>query len=406
MKYVEFFEKTSIENLCACLNMLPDEVILVGDSASAMKRHIANYQNVFEGRGQNIKFSYKVVSRWNTKQVVEVLEEIVESGDECRFGITGGDELSTFALGIVCERHKEKKIQVHKISIQNNTIYDCDMDGETIEHGAPELTVRENVQIYGGKVIVKDESNPYGWVVTPEFVEDVDKMWDICKSDPRDWNTHAGIFDYLKHAGTVSEDMLTVEVKTSEIENYCKKQKGDYEFAKALMEKLHRIKMISIIEKEDKIVLTYKNEQVRECLSKAGQVLEMKIYLTAIGLGIYNDAMTGVEIDWDGKIHHAEDGVYDTMNEIDVLLMHGMVPVFISCKNGDVTSDELYKVHTVAERFGGKYAKKVLIVTAMPGSKGGKLLEQRAKDMDIKIITGNDLLDDKKLKAKLTNMIY
>ena len=71
-----------------------------------------------------------------------------------------------------------------------------------------------------------------------------------------------------------------------------------------------------------------------------------------------------------------------------------------------MTSDELYKVHTVAERFGGKYAKKVLIVTAMPGSKGGKLLEQRAKDMDIKIITGNDLLDDKKLKAKLTNMIY
>lgn len=405
MKYIEFFEKTSIENLCACLNKVPDEMILIGDSGSAMERHIANYQNIFEGRGQNVKFSYKVVSRWNAAQMVQVLEQLVQENDDLEFGITGGDELAMFALGIVCERYKDKKLQVHKISIQNNRIYDCDMDGKTIEQGTPELTVRENMQIYGGKVIVRDENNPYGWVVTPEFVDDVDKMWDICKSDPRDWNTHAGIFDYLKNAGTVSEDMLTVEVKKDEIENYCKKQKGDYQFAKVLMEKLHRIKMISILEKEDKIVLKFKNEQVRECLSKAGQVLEMKIYLTAIGLGIYNDAMTGIEIDWDGKIHSG-DGIYDTMNEIDVLLMHGMVPIFISCKNGDVTSDELYKVHTVAERFGGKYAKKVLIVTAMPGSKGGKLLEQRAKDMDIKIITGDDLHDDKKLKEKLKNMIY
>ena len=67
-------------------------------------------------------------------------------------------------------------------------------------------------------------------------------------------------------------------------------------------------------------------------------------------------------------------------------------------------SDELYKIQTVAERFGGKYAKKVLIVTELPGSKGGKLLEQRAKDMDIRIITGNDLQDDKILREKMKNL--
>ena len=136
---------------------------------------------------------------------------------------------------------------------------------------------------------------------------------------------------------------------------------------------------------------------------KRPKALEMKIYLTAISLGIYNDAMTGVEIDWDGKIH-AKDHIYDTINEIDVFLMHNMVPIFISCKNGDVDSDELYKIQTVAERFGGKYAKKVLIVTELPGSKGGKLLEQRAKDMDIRIITGNDLQDDKILREKMKNL--
>ena len=204
--------------------------------------------------------------------------------------------------------------------------------------------------------------------------------------------------------------MIVAEVKKEEILNYCKKQKGNLEFVRHLFGKLCEEKLLTIHEKDsERMVLSYKNEQVRKCLSKAGQVLEMKIYLTTRGLldtegkPIYNDVMTGVEIDWDGELHSSDEGC-DTINEIDVFLMHNMIPVFVSCKNGDVTSDELYKIQTVSERFGGKYAKKVLIVSALPGSKGGKLLQQRAKDMDIRIITGDDLMDDKILVEKLKKL--
>ena len=44
----------------------------------------------------------------------------------------------------------------------------------------------------------------------------------------------------------------------------------------------------------------------------------------------------------------------ETKNEIDVMLMRGVVPVFVSCKNGAVKMDELYKLDTVAQRFGGR----------------------------------------------------
>ena len=410
MKYIEFSDKNSIENLCACLMVIPEEVILVGDNSAGMKRHIENYRKVFEARGQKIVFSYRTVSRWNAEQVVSVLEKIVQENQDCVFGITGGDEMAMYALGIVCERHKDKNIQVHRISIQNNTVYDCDMDGQKIEQGIPKLTVAENVQIYGGTVICRDESNPYGWDVTPEFVKDIEKMWAICKKKPREWNTHAGVFDYLGKEGAVSEDLLTVEVKKEEIEKYCDKQRGNNAYLQDLLDKLCDARLITIDEKySGTIVLKYKNNQVRKCLSKAGQVLEMKIYLTAISLTyergnrIYNDAMTGVEIDWDGELH-SQENVYETINEIDVFLMHNMIPIFISCKNGDVTSDELYKIQTVSEQFGGKYAKKVLIVTALPGSKGGKLLRQRAQDMNIRIITGSDLTNDKILIEKLKKL--
>ncbi len=60
---------------------------------------------------------------------------------------------------------------------------------------------------------------------------------------------------------------------------------------------------------------------------------------------VYDDALNGVVIDWDGEFHDEEvEDLYDTENEIDVLLMHDIVPVFVSCKNGIVTSEELYKL--------------------------------------------------------------
>ena len=40
----------------------------------------------------------------------------------------------------------------------------------------------------------------------------------------------------------------------------------------------------------------------------------------------------------------------EMVNEIDVMMMHGMQPVFISCKNGSVETEELYKLLKTARR--------------------------------------------------------
>ena len=44
MTYVEFFDRTSIENICACLTDAPERVIFLGDNAKLMKRYIENYK--------------------------------------------------------------------------------------------------------------------------------------------------------------------------------------------------------------------------------------------------------------------------------------------------------------------------------------------------------------------------
>ena len=146
---------------------------------------------------------------------------------------------------------------------------------------------------------------------------------------------------------------------------------------------------------ENTFSLEFKNPQIRRVLTKAGTILELITYVAACrvetksGDLCYTDAMTGVFIDWDGVVHEEDDPQVDTQNEIDVILMKGLVPVFVSCKNGAVEEEELYKLNTVTERFGGKYAKKVLLGTSLGrGGRSKRYLLERAEDMGIKVIEG------------------
>ena len=114
-----------------------------------------------------------------------------------------------------------------------------------------------------------------------------------------------------------------------------------------------------------------------------------------------------ITVDYLGTAYHGwqiQSG-HDTVNEVDVMLMHGTVPVFISCKNGYVDAEELYKLETVAERFGGKYAKRVLVATSIDAlGDAGEYLRQRAKDMNIRIIEGVQDMDDGELLKRVRTL--
>lgn len=354
MTFIEFFDKTSVENICACLTQAPERVIMLGDKTKLLLRHAERYKAVFAERGHNVEFICKSVNRNNLQSIVAFLSDIVETYDNCSFGLTGGDDLFLTAAGIVYERYKHKNIQLHRFNIRNNTVYDCDGDGNTFavnENSA--LSVSENIRIYGGD-ITYGEGGKAKWKLDEEFKRDIRTIWDICKKDVKDWNSCINSSD--KHSRV-----------------FC-----DLEQAGLLRRVGNRIE--------------YKNPQIKQCLTKAGLALEMIIYLAgkeavdANGNKIYSDVMNGVCIDWDGS---TDSGKYDTKNEIDVIMMHGMLPVFISCKNGSVETEELYKLNSVAEKFGAQYAKKILVATALDNmGEFSSYFRQRAKDMNIRIVEG------------------
>ncbi len=410
MTYVEFFDESAIKNVCTCLTDSPEKVIFIGDNSKKMQRHIKNYQSVFSARGQNIEFTFKTVSKNNLESMISVISAIVEENESCAFDITGGEEIYILALGMVCEKNPDKNIQVHRFNVKNNRIYDCDKDGVTVYKEPLKLSVRENIKIYGGELsrgMGKDNIS-FSRELTEETLVDLENIWQVCKGNVRLWNVQIGIFSAAEKVGTKSADGLTVTAPISATEAYLKRHKAEFKTIRGIIDALRSKGLLTEFLLDDTTVkLTYKSSAVKRCLTKAGQALEMKIFLTAKsiknddGSNLFNDVVNGAVIDWDGTCGDP----FETENEIDVLAMHGIVPVFVSCKNGAVTSEELYKLSTVAERFGGKGAKKVLVATALKelGS-AGEYLRQRAEDMGIYLIEDVQEMTQRELEKKLANI--
>lgn len=396
MTLIEFFEKDAIENICSSLTKAPDRVILIGDKLKLMQRHAENYKVILSSRGMDIEFICRAVNKNKMQTIIDALSMFVEQYDDCVFDLTGGEDLYLVAAGIVSERYKDKNIQMHRFNIRNNTIIDGDEDGKTIlENDAPVLSIEENIRIYGGDIVYDEnrEDTTFRWDMTPDFKRDINAMWDICRQDARLWNTQICVFEAAERLSGYTDD-LEISVPTEHLKEAVRRYGGTYVVIRRIMDGLYNAGLLKEYSADDDMFsLTYKNEQVKYCLTVAGQVLEMKVFLAALdaqdkdGSKTYNDVMNGVFIDWDGDIG-TDQYSFDTENEIDVMMMHGMVPVFVSCKNGYIDKDELYKLNAVATRFGGKYAKKVLVATSLDNSDFSYYLRQRAEDMGIRLVEG------------------
>ena len=400
MTYIEFFDKTQIENICSSLISQPERVILIGDKLKLLQKHADRFASILEKRGQPVEFLCRAVNKNDISDVIDVLSSIVEEYDDCVFDLTGGEDVLLVASGIVFERYRDRNIQMHRINIRSNKIQDCDLDGVTVFEGdAPCVSVEENVRIYGGDIVYGDRAGATPrWNMNDDFAHDIDVMWEICRQDVRRWNAYIGIFKLAEELGAPGTDELSTVAAFYLVKE---RMKGDGwgTFKDRIIDDLGLFGLAEVTRDYGLLTIKYKNPQVKKVLTKEGQILEMKIYLTALRAQdneaeyTYNDVMNGVSIDWDGEIH-TEPGAVDTKNEIDVMMMRGLVPVFVSCKNGLVDINELYKLNTVAERFGGRYAKKVLVATALDSGASDDYIRVRAKDMGIRIIDDAAELDE------------
>ncbi|MBQ1241674.1 MAG: hypothetical protein IIX99_00545, partial [Oscillospiraceae bacterium] len=79
MTYIEFFDNTEVENVCACLVRPPERVILIGSDARKLGPHAERYRQLMADRGHNVEFLCRGVNRNKMQDIVDALCDIVET---------------------------------------------------------------------------------------------------------------------------------------------------------------------------------------------------------------------------------------------------------------------------------------------------------------------------------------
>ncbi|MBQ3044382.1 MAG: DUF1887 family protein [Clostridia bacterium] len=411
MTVIEFFDKDSaIKNVVSTLLCKPEKVVFIGNGSKKMRRSIEKYRELALSRGLTVDFEIKSVQTNNLMAVVGAIEDAASENPDCVIDLSGGEDLCLVAVGIVYGENADS-IRLHRFNISDNRMTDCDSDGVLCASMPMELSVEENISVYGGRVVYSDEKSggTQRWDFSGEMVDDIFVMWSECKKNPTLWNSQIKILGRI-----CSEKYLPEELSFSADRQELKEATGDKAWLLGnLNEMLKRLNSLGVISNlrlnDSKLSFDFKNRQIKNCLTKEGLILELTVAVAAgeaqdeNGELIYNDVATGVYIDWDGEIQPEYKA--DVENEIDVILMKGMVPVFISCKNGMVSIDELYKLSVVAERFGGRFVRKVLVATELEklGSKEG-YIRARAESMGIRIIDDADIISEDALIKKIKNL--
>ncbi len=401
MTVIEFFDQSATENITGALLHAPEKVIYVGDNRHLMEKSLALYRAVLAERNINTALSYKGVNKNKLQNILSILTEIIAKNEDCVFDLTGGEDLFLVAVGILSERYPDK-IRAYRFNLNTGITQDA-LSGATLEHlPRISLSAKENIRLHGGRSIYDMSEALYSadGQIKPDFLIDTDQLWHAVEKSPRLYNTQTNLLGKLD-ALYGKDDPLSITFSKKEAEKAIA-----HPLSFDFMQMLQEVGLIENLVWESTVSFRFKNARCKRCLTIAGQVLEFKIAkqllsLKEEGYPLYTDVRVGVMIDWDAQ----EGDLYPTRNEIDIIAMKGTLPIFISCKNGDIGTDELYKLSSVAEKFGGKYVKKVLVATEIEklGAKA-EHLRARAADMGIRLLENIDEMSCDKLDRLLQSL--
>ena len=379
----EFLGSDPIENVITCMNFKMDKVIFFGfhEIIQQQKRQTEEFLRNYCGVK---KVVFLPLSHSDLQSILDtmggVIKREVESGSHMFFDITGGESLILVAFGMLSEKYDTP---IHLYDIPKNKLIELDENAtKSVSTDAQKQHVRLDLNRYialqGGVInnqLHKSSKNCKE--------SDLNDIWKVSQNYVRYWNPFS---DFLR-GNFVPDSNLKVNRPSHEIISALYDSGTDLKAPQILDKILDTLGsagiLLNVKHDERRYAFQYRDENIKKCLWEGGSALEMYTYQQVKNSA--DDCKIGVHIDWDGVIHEPY-GV-DVLNEVDVLALKDNVPIFISCKSGKMGASRilhaLYELETVAQRFGGKYAKKVLVIidTIKP------VYQNRAVEMGIEVRT-------------------
>ncbi|MBR5267823.1 MAG: DUF1887 family protein [Lachnospiraceae bacterium] len=376
---IEFFDEEPIENVITNLNYEVDKTIFFGyeNVMKPMEKNTAHFLKTVCGVREVEFYS---VDRFDLMEIMKSIANVVrkeqEQGNRVYFDLTGGESLLLVAFGILSQ---EFSAPMFMFDVESRQLIEFCCSGNSLGGVAKPRPIALNldqfVSLYGGTINYRQKK--LFKEMSLDGAVDVEKMWELSREYGDKWVHYSSIL--RKYPPDAS---LMVEVDREKFQSEFRRHQraGNIKDFHKFMHSCSHLGFVKLYAAgKNGYKFRYKNSAIKQLFWDSGSILEMYTFLLETRKEGVDDCRVGVHIDWDGQIHN--DGNKDVLNEIDVMSIQNDIPTFISCKIGSVDQMALYELETVANRFGGKYAKKVL-ATAQEVSTAHM---RRAEEMGIEI---------------------
>jgi len=358
---VEFFDANPIENVITSLNYKLDKTIFFGyeETMCAQSRTICSFLTDVCAVPS---VEFYPVSKTELSDILETISTQVkkelDNGNQVYFDLTGGESLPLVAFGILAS---EFCAPMYIFDIKTNALkeYNCHKViplSQAAQKRSLNMNLDQFIALYGGSINQKHKKSFKS--LKPEQAADIEHMWNLSRSYDKRWVYYSAVIRQFPPGDNL--EVYVDQIKF--LAEYNKNRragniKGFHRFLKDC-EAMGFIQILSLGKKG--YHFCYRDSFIKEILWDSGSILEMYAFLLESRDPEVTDCRVGVHIDWDGVVHQG--GNRDVLNEIDVMSIRGNLPTFMSCKIGNVDQMALYELETIASRFGGSYAGKVLSV--------------------------------------------
>jgi len=370
---IELFDERPIENVLGTEVFTPCRTVFLCPPEAAQNKVIqSKLREYFEHRGVKTELIFLESSLYNADKLEKQLKSITEKYPDCVIEITGGTDAALFAAGRFCA---ETDVPVFTYSRKSHCFYNirnaefAEKAGSTVQH-----KVEDCFRMAGGALREGRVDNS----VLSRYLDSFDPFFELYLRHRTEWTSAVGYFQ--RASQTEKGEHIPLEVSAPYT------VKGEHgsriDAPEAVLYDLQKLGYVSEVSIGDTVSFKFKDRQIRAWLRDIGSVLELYVYKACLDSGLFNDVITSAVVDWEGDFK-----ADNVTNEIDVAAMQGIVPVFISCKTCEVSTEALNELAILRDRFGGKTAKAVIVTAHHCRS----ITRHRASELGISVIDLEDL---------------
>ena len=290
--------------------------------------------------------------------------------------ITGGTDAALFAGGLMCadfqtpaftySRRKNKFFNIFGASFADDL--EC-----AIKYSVNDYFLMAGGELRKGRV---DNS------IIESYSKSIDDLFTVFMNNKKTWNKTV---NFIQRASQQAYNTHSLSVQS---QYAVKGSRGKISCPESVLFELASYGFIKSLEikKDASVSFDFADANIMTWLRDVGSVLELYMYKTCSKCGIFNDVVISAVVDWDRGLK------YDKVtNEIDVMAMNGVFPLFISCKTCDIATDALNELAILRDRFGGGIAKAIIVTTRSCRS----ITRHRADELDITVIDIDDIKESR-----------